>query len=229
MTKEQVRAQIDDVAIIPAVRMASADDAMYAAETVALGGIPVVELTMTVPGALDVIARIAREHPGIVVGAGTVLDLHLAKRCLDAGAMFLTSPGLVTEVVEFAAAANVVSIPGALTPTEVLRALRSGADYVKIFPCAQVGGPSYIRALKAPFPDGALIASGGVNQSNASEFILAGASALGIGEELIPRVAVRDRKADWIQELARRFNVMVKQARDRRAAHHAANGEDDRA
>jgi len=219
MTKQQVRAQIDEIAIIPAVRADSADDAMFAAETVALGGIPIVELTMTVPGALEVIARIRREHPGIVVGAGTVLDLLSAKRCLDAGAMFLTSPGLVTEVVEYAAAGGVISIPGALTPTEVLRALRSGADYVKIFPCTQVGGPGYIRALKAPFPGASLIASGGVNQQNAGDFIIAGATAVGIGEHLIPHSAVRDHKADWIQELARRFNVMVKRARDQRALH----------
>ncbi len=157
---------------------------MYAAETVALGGIPIIELTMTVPGAVDVIARIRREHPGIVVGAGTVLDLLTAKRSLDAGAMFLTSPGLVTEVVEFAAAADIVAMPGALTPTEVLRALRSGADYIKIFPCAQVGGPAYIRALKGPFPYASLIASGGVTQQNAGDYIVAGATALGIGEHL---------------------------------------------
>src|ERR1019366_2486430 len=186
MTKEQVRAQIDDLAMIPAVRAASADDAMYAAETVALGGIPIIELTMTVPGALDVLARIRREHPGIVVGAGTVLDLVTAKRCLDAGAMFLTSPGLVPEVVEFAAAADIVAMPGALTPTEVLLALRSGADYIKIFPCAQVGGPAYIHALKGPFPQACLIASGGVNQQNAGDYILAGATAVGIGEHLVP-------------------------------------------
>ena len=216
MTKEQVRAQIDDLAIIPAVRAASADDAMYAAETVALGGIPIIELTMTVPGALDVLARIRREHPGIVVGAGTVLDLLTAKRCLDAGAMFLTSPGLVPEVVEFAAAADIVAMPGALTPTEVLLALRSGADYIKIFPCAQVGGPAYIHALKGPFPQASLIASGGVNQQNVGDYILAGATAVGIGEHLVPGNAVRDRKADWIQELVRRFNLMVKRARDQR-------------
>jgi 2-dehydro-3-deoxyphosphogluconate aldolase/(4S)-4-hydroxy-2-oxoglutarate aldolase len=222
MTKSQVRAQIDEVAIIPAVRTASAEDAMYAAETVALAGIPIVELTMTVPGALDVIARLRRDHTGIVVGAGTVLDMATAKRCADAGAMFLTSPGLVTEIVEYGAAADVVTMPGALTPTEVMRALRSGADYVKIFPCAQVGGPSYIHALKAPFPHASLIASGGVNQQTAGDFILAGATALGIGEELIPRAAVRDRKADWIQELSRRFNAMVKNAREKRAAHEAA-------
>ena len=178
MTKAQVCAQIDETGIIAAVRAATADDAMFAAETVALAGIPIVELTMTVPGETsEIIARLGREHPGMVVGAGTVLVLDDAKRCFDAGAMFLTSPGLVPEVVDFAAVANIVAIPGALTPTEVQLALRAGADYIKIFPCAQVGGPSYIRALKAPFQKAALIASGGVNQQNADGFILAGAAA----------------------------------------------------
>jgi 2-dehydro-3-deoxyphosphogluconate aldolase / (4S)-4-hydroxy-2-oxoglutarate aldolase len=219
MTKAQVCAQIDEIGIIPAIRADTADDAIFAAETVALGGIPIVELTMTVPGCPEVIARLRRDHPGMVVGAGTVLDLEAAKCCLNAGAMFLTNPGLVPEVVEFAAAANIVTMPGALTPTEVLRALQAGADYIKIFPCAQVGGPSYIRALKAPFPKAAFIASGGVNQQNAEDFILAGAHALGIGEQLIPKDAVCHRKADWIQELAGRFNVMVKRARDQRAGY----------
>jgi 2-dehydro-3-deoxyphosphogluconate aldolase/(4S)-4-hydroxy-2-oxoglutarate aldolase len=222
MTNQQIRTQIEEVGIIPAIRMASQNDAIYAAETIALGGIPIVELTMTSPGALEVIGRMRREHPGIVVGAGTVLDLSMAKRCVDAGAMFLTSPGLVTEVVEYAVNADVIAMPGALTPTEVMRALRAGATYIKIFPCAQVGGPAYIRALKAPFPHASLIASGGVNQQTASDFILAGATALGIGEELIPQAAVRDRKADWIHELARRFNVMVKSARTLRASRSEA-------
>lgn len=219
MTKAQVCAQIDELGIIPAIRSATADDAIFAAETVALAGIPIVELTMTVPGCPEVIARLRRDHPEMVIGAGTVLDLPGAKCCLDAGAMFLTSPGLVPEVVEFAAAANAVTMPGALTPTEVMRALRAGADYIKIFPCAQVGGPGYIRALKAPFPKAALIASGGVNQQNAGDFILAGAHALGIGEHLIPKEAVRHRKADWIHELAGRFNETVKRARDQRAGY----------
>jgi len=219
MTKAQVCAQIDEIGIIPAIRAATAEDAIFASETIARGGIPIVELTMTVPGCPEVIARLRRDHPGMIVGAGTVLDLEAAKCCLNAGAMFLTNPGLVPEVVEFAAAANIVTMPGALTPTEVLRALQAGADYIKIFPCAQVGGPSYIRALKAPFPKAAFIASGGVNQQNAEDFILAGAHALGIGEQLIPKDAVRRRKADWIQELAGRFNVMVKRARDQRAGY----------
>ena len=229
MNKQQALNQIRDAAILPAVRVDSADDALYAAETVALGGIPIVEITMTIPGALDIIARIRKEHPGITVGAGTVLDLATAKRCCDAGAMFLTSPGLITEVVEYGAAAGVVTIPGALTPTEILAALRSGADFVKIYPCAQVGGPAYIRAVRGPFPDALFIPAGGVNQQNAGDFILAGAVALGIGEDLIPREAVRARNADWIHELARRFNVMVARARDQREHHpgtlHAEYGD----
>lgn len=219
MTKEQVRTLIEDVAIIPAVRAGSAEEAMFAVETVALGGIPIVELTLTVPGVFAVISKIRKEHPGMVVGAGTVLDLNAAKRCLDAGAMFVTSPGLVIEVVDFSVASGVVAMPGALTPSEVQRALRSGAEFIKIFPCAQVGGPSYIRALKGPFPRASFIASGGVTQQNAADYILAGATAVGIGEHLIPRNAVRERKADWIQELARRYLLMVKKSREQRQAH----------
>ena len=215
MTKQQVLALVSEVGIIPAIRTATADDALFAAESVAGAGIPIIELTMTVPGALGLITRIRREFPDIAIGAGTVLDLAAAKAALDAGAMFLTSTGLVPEVVQFCGAADMVSMPGALTPTEVLRALRSGADYVKIFPCSQVGGPGYIRALKGPFPHAALIASGGVNQQTAGDFIRAGAAALGIGEHLIPREAVHNRNAKWILELTRRFICMIQEARTR--------------
>ena len=149
----------------------------------------------------------------MVVGAGTILDIETAQRCLDAGAKFLTSPGLVLEVVEFALKNGVVVFPGALTPTEVITAWKAGADFVKIFPCAQVGGDSYIRALKAPFPQVSLIASGGVNQQTAFNFVLAGAVALGIGGELIPREDVQLRHEGRILELAHRFRRMVKDAR----------------
>jgi 2-dehydro-3-deoxyphosphogluconate aldolase/(4S)-4-hydroxy-2-oxoglutarate aldolase len=216
MTKDQVRKVIEDVGIIPAIRTATEEDALFAGATIANAGIPIVELTLTVPGALDAIRRLRTSFPDIVVGAGTVLDMRTAKQCVDAGALFLTSPGLITEIVEYATAADIVSMPGALTPTELMRAHYAGANYVKIFPCAQFGGPSYIRALKRPFPDSKLIASGGVNQQTASEFILAGATAVGIGEDLIPWRAVRERKTDWIHELARRFTGMVKNAREKR-------------
>jgi 2-dehydro-3-deoxyphosphogluconate aldolase/(4S)-4-hydroxy-2-oxoglutarate aldolase len=214
VTKQQVVALIKEVGIIPAIRVASADDALFATEAVAGAGIPLVELTMTVPDAPGVIRRIRRELPDIVVGAGTVLDLASARISLDAGAMFLTSTGVVPEVAQFAAAAELVSIPGALTPTEVLLAQRLGADFIKIFPCAQLGGPHYIRALKGPFPHAAFIASGGVNQQNVEHYILCGATALGVGEHIVPHNAVKNRKADWIQELVGRFRTMIRKSRE---------------
>jgi 2-dehydro-3-deoxyphosphogluconate aldolase/(4S)-4-hydroxy-2-oxoglutarate aldolase len=213
MKKEQVRARIEEVGIIPAVRLGPADEAMFAAEAVSRGGIPIVEITMTIPGALDVISHLVKRAPNMIVGAGDVFDSEVARECIDAGAMFLTSPGFDHRIVEFALGASVVVLPGALTPTEVTRAWKSGADFVKVFPCALVGGENYIRALKAPFPTLPLIAAGGVNQQNASNFILAGASALGIGGELIPKEAIRLRQADRIFTLAHRFVKFVQTAR----------------
>jgi len=213
MTREIVRARIEEIGIIPAVRVASAEEAVFAAQAMLRSGIGVVEITMTTPGAFEVIAELARTSPELIVGAGTVLDLDTARRCLDAGAAFLTSPGLDPEILEFAAKQNILVIPGALTPTEVASAGRAGALLIKIFPCAQMGGPSYIKALKAPFPHMALIASGGVNQQTASDFIRAGAIALGIGENLIPPEAVRKRNEKWIRELSTRFLGIIKEAR----------------
>lgn len=219
MKKDEVRARIEEVGIIPAVRTSSAEDACFAAETVNCGGIPIAEITMTVPEAMEVIADLTRRVPGMIVGAGTILDIETARRALDAGAKFLTSPGLVLEVVEFAAKNEVVVLPGALTATEVITAWKAGADFVKIFPCGQIGGESYIRALKAPLPQIPLIASGGVNQQTAFNFVLAGAAALGIGGELIPKEDVQARRKDRVLELARRFKKLVKEGRSRRKAH----------
>jgi 2-dehydro-3-deoxyphosphogluconate aldolase/(4S)-4-hydroxy-2-oxoglutarate aldolase len=215
MDKATVRARIEEFGIIPAVRTSSAADARFATEAVSRGGIPIVEITMTVPGALEVIADLVRSLPDVIVGAGTVLDLDMARRCLDAGASFLTSPGLNVRIVEFSIKENVVVLPGALTPTEVITAWQAGADFVKVFPCSQVGGDTYIRALKAPLPQVRLVAAGGVNQQTAANFILAGAAALGIGGELIPKAAVQQRQAEWIPELTRRFVAIVKEARRR--------------
>jgi 2-dehydro-3-deoxyphosphogluconate aldolase/(4S)-4-hydroxy-2-oxoglutarate aldolase len=213
MTRLEVCKRIEETGIIPGVRVSSAEDARFAAETVYKAGIGVVEITMTTPGAIDVVRDLVRSHPDIVVGGGTVLDTDSAKRCLDAGARFLTSPGLVMDVVEFAARRDVAMLPGALTPSEVVAAWRAEADFVKIFPCAAVGGHNYIRSLKTPLPQVRLIASGGVNQQNAADFIAAGAAALGIGNELMPRDAIRRRREDHIEELARRFLAMVSHAR----------------
>jgi 2-dehydro-3-deoxyphosphogluconate aldolase/(4S)-4-hydroxy-2-oxoglutarate aldolase len=213
MNREEVQARIRDTGIIPAIRAASADDAVFAANAVFHGGILIAEITMTVPDAPRAIAELMRTNPHAAIGAGTVLDVDMAQRCVDAGASFLTSTGLELEIVEFADSHRVAVIPGALTPTEVMRARRAGVDFIKIFPCAQVGGPSYIRALKAPFPKAELIASGGVTQLNASDFIRSGAVALGIGENLVPSEAIENRDLDWIRELSKRFLTIVKKAR----------------
>jgi len=213
MTKDAVRARIEEIGIIPAVRVHSAADAVFAAETVAEGGIPIVELTMTVPGALDVIRQLANNHPNLVVGGGTVLDVETAQRCLDAGAHFLTSPGLAVDVVEFTVKHGTVVFPGALTPTEIVMAWKAGADLVKVFPASLLGGAGYVKALKSPFPHIPLIAAGGVNQHTASDYIRAGAVAVGIGRELIPAEAVARRQSDWIRELAGRFLKIVSESR----------------
>jgi 2-dehydro-3-deoxyphosphogluconate aldolase/(4S)-4-hydroxy-2-oxoglutarate aldolase len=221
MTREQVRACIEETGIIPAIRVHAEADALFAAASVFRGGIPIAEITMTSPGALELIARLKDLAPNVVVGAGTVMDADSAKACLKAGASFITSPGFDREIAGLADAAGVVCIPGALTPTEVAFASRTSAEFVKIFPCSQVGGPAYIRALKRPFPSTPLIASGGVTQKNAGEFIRAGAAALGIGEDLIPHDAVRQRNESWIHELSRRFLAMVREARAARV--HASH------
>jgi 2-dehydro-3-deoxyphosphogluconate aldolase / (4S)-4-hydroxy-2-oxoglutarate aldolase len=214
MKKAEVRARIEEIGIIPAIRVSTRELARFAIEAINRAGIPIAEVTMTVPNALDVISQLARSLPEMIVGAGTVLDTETAQRCLDAGAKFLTSPGLVMEVVEFAVRKDLVVFPGVLTPTDVIMAWKAGADFVKIFPCAQVGGPAYIRALKVPLPQVPLIASGGVNQQSAPNFIRAGATALGIGSELIPHEALHRRQEAQIHELARRFLAMVKNTRE---------------
>ena len=216
MTKEQVRARIEEIGIIPAIRVSSPQDAMFAAETVCRSGIPIVEVTMTIPGAIEVITELAQNNPNVIAGAGTVFDLETARRCLDSGAQFLTSTGLDLDLVAFAVKHDIVVLPGALTPTEVMAAWKARPDFVKIFPCSQVGGPSYIRALKGPFPHIPFIAAGGVNQQTVADFILAGAVAVGIGGELIPHEAIHLRQEHWIGELARRFAAMVKDARIQR-------------
>ena len=168
MTREEVRTRIAEIGIIPAVRLYSESEALFAAEAVCGSGIPIVEVTMTIPGAIRVIGDLTRYRTDIIVGAGTVSDVETARLCLDAGAGFLTTPGLDLEIADFALKRDVAVLPGALTPSEVMAAWKAGADFVKVFPCAQVGGPDYIRALKAPFPQIPLIASGGVDQKNAA-------------------------------------------------------------
>ena len=213
MKREEVCALIKTIGILPSVRTSSQDLAGFAAETVYAAGIPIVEITLTVPGALEVVNDLARRFPDLAVGAGTVLDEESAKQCIDAGARFLTSPGFVPEVVVYAKKAGVVTLPGALTPTEIIAAWKAGSDFVKIFPTGHVGGVQYVRALKVPLPQIPLIATGGVNQVNAFDFILAGATAIGVGGELLPKEALHFRQVDRIHELASRFLGMVRDAR----------------
>jgi 2-dehydro-3-deoxyphosphogluconate aldolase/(4S)-4-hydroxy-2-oxoglutarate aldolase len=212
VNKQDVRGRIEDVGVIPAIRASSTEDARFAVEAVSRGGIPIVEVTLTVPDAHGVISHLVQNAPEVIVGAGGISDVETARRCLDDGAKFLTSDGFDPEIVDFALKESVVVIPGTLTPSEVLRAWKMGPDFVKVVPCAQVGGDSYIRALKNMFPGVPFIAAGGVNQQTASGFILAGAVALGIGAELIPREAIRMRQPDRIAELARRFIGFVRSA-----------------
>src|SRR6266852_4241216 len=206
MDKQEVRDRIIEIGIVPVVRASSAGEACVAADAVCKGGIPIVEITMTVPGAVEVIRELAKNtSSGVLIGAGTVLNAEAARRCLDAGAQFLVSPGLNRQTVELATREGKVIMAGALTPTEVMAAWDAGADFVKIFPCGQVGGAKYIKALKGPFPQIPLVPTGGVNLTTAAEFIEAGVAALGIGGELVQAEALRERKPEVIAENARKF------------------------
>jgi 2-dehydro-3-deoxyphosphogluconate aldolase / (4S)-4-hydroxy-2-oxoglutarate aldolase len=213
MNRQQVRKRIEEIGVIPAIRVLSGEDALFAAEAVAESGIPIMEVTMTVPGAVEVIATLASKHPDLIVGAGTLFDAATATRCLDAGARFLTTPGLDLEIVDFAHKHDVVVFPGALTPTEITAAWKARVDFVKVYPCSMHGGAAYIKALKLPFQDVPLIASGGVTQHNAAEFILAGAVGLGIGRHLIQPAAIERRERGWILELGRRYLHVIEEAR----------------
>lgn len=213
MKKDDVCKRIREIAIIPAIRVSSGSDAHFAAEAVTRGGIPIVEITMTVPGAVELMAHLARSDPKIIVGAGTVLDTDTADLCLNSGASFITAPSFNPAIVEFAAKREIAVLPGALTPTEVVTAWRAGGDFVKVFPCGPVGGDRYIKALHTSLPQVPLIAAGGVNQQTAGNFILSGATAIGVGTELIPTEAIERRQSKRIHELARRFLKLVKDAR----------------
>jgi 2-dehydro-3-deoxyphosphogluconate aldolase / (4S)-4-hydroxy-2-oxoglutarate aldolase len=214
MDKQQVRDRIIEIGIVPVVRASSPREARMAAEAVCEGGIPIVEITMTVPGAVEVIRELAKNSASnVLVGAGTVLNAEAARRCLDAGAQFLVSPGLNLQTVELAVREAKLIMAGALTPTEVMAAWEAGADFVKIFPCGQVGGAKYIKALKGPFPQVPLVPTGGVNLTNAAEFIEAGVAALGVGGECVQAEALKTNKPEIIVENARKFLAIVQQTR----------------
>jgi len=218
MKKQEVRERIERIGIVPVIRASSAEEALFAAEAVCDGGIPIVEITMTVPGALQVISQLLKALPKVLVGAGTVLDAKMARKCADAGAQFLVTPGFDARTVAAADKLNLLIMAGALTPTEVIAAWKAGADFVKVFPCGNLGGPNYIKALKGPLPQVPLVPTGGVNLETAGDYLRAGAAALGIGGELVHKESLTARRAEFIRGLASQFVQLVKESRTRTAA-----------
>ena len=214
MKRSEVIQKIKDIGVVPVVRADSPEEALQAVEAIKEGGVPILEITMTVPGAVKVIEKIADQFGSeVVLGAGTVLDAETARACILAGATFVVSPALNLATIELCKRYSVPICPGVLTPTEVVTAWQAGADFVKVFPCSAMGGSSYIKGLKAPLPQVELIPTGGVNLNTAADFIKAGSSALGIGADLVDLKALRAGNAAKITESARQFVQIVRDAR----------------
>lgn len=214
MDKAEVLQRIRNVGIIPVVRAQSAEEAMKAIDAIREGGVSLLEITMTVPGAVGVIEEVSQRYgTDALVGAGTVLDGETARACILAGAQFVVSPALNLDTIAVCRRYGVAVMPGALTPTEVVQAWSAGADFVKVFPAGALGGASYIKALKAPLPQIELVPTGGVSLKTAADFIKAGASALGVGADLVDLKAIREGQEKVITERAREFVRIVQEAR----------------
>jgi 2-dehydro-3-deoxyphosphogluconate aldolase/(4S)-4-hydroxy-2-oxoglutarate aldolase len=214
MKKELILSSIIDIGIVPIARTTSAESAILAIEAIYRGGIRAAEITMTVPGALKALEKIADKFGDkIVLGAGTVLDPETARACMLAGAEFFVTPSLRLSTIEVVKRYSKVIMPGALTPTEVLTAWEAGADMVKIFPCGNVGGPKYIKALKGPFPQIEMVPTGGVNLETAGEFLKAGACAVAVGGELVDAKSIKEGRFDLIEEKARQYLAAIAKAR----------------
>jgi 2-dehydro-3-deoxyphosphogluconate aldolase / (4S)-4-hydroxy-2-oxoglutarate aldolase len=214
MNATDVIRRIGEVGIVPVIRAAKVEEATAAVEAIRSGGIPVVEITMTVPNAISVIGEVTKRYGSdVLLGAGTITTAEQAESSIRAGAQFLVSPGLSVAVLSVAVSRSILAIPGALTPTELMAAHEHGAQVVKIFPCGNVGGPKYLKSLKAPFPNAALIPTGGVNASNAADFIAAGAFALGVGADLVDAAALREGDVGKITSAARELVQVVAAAR----------------
>lgn len=214
MERHLVLKRIEEVGIIPVVRVESEEEAMAVATVIGEAGIPILEITMTVPGAVKVIEKLNKRYGDeVLVGAGTVLDPEAARACIDAGAQFVVSPALNMQTIELCRQQTIAVFPGALTPTEVVSAWQAGADAVKVFPCSAVGGPKYLRALKAPLPQINLIPTGGVSLSTAKDFIAAGALALGVGADLVNTRAIKAGQCESVAATARSYVAAVREAR----------------
>lgn len=213
MQKEQVLSQIRQIGIVPVLRAPSRHAAVVIAEAIIAGGINVLEVTMTVPGALDIIRQLRKEHPDLLIGAGTVLDPETARTCVLEGAQFIVSPALNLVTIERCREHDVPIFPGALTPTEILTAWNAGGDVIKVFPASAVGGAAYLKSIKAPLPQIELIPTGGVSLQTSPEFLRAGAFALGVGAELCDTSAVAEGKSERITQMARQYRQIIAEVR----------------
>jgi 2-dehydro-3-deoxyphosphogluconate aldolase / (4S)-4-hydroxy-2-oxoglutarate aldolase len=225
MNRTEVIQRIKDIGVIPVVRASSEDEAILVVEAIKAGGLPMLEITMTVPGAVRVIEELVKRFgDDAIVGAGTVLDPESARACIRAGAQFIVSPALNLETIACCRELDIAVMPGALTPTEIVLAWNAGADLVKVFPAGAMGGASYIKSLKAPLPQIELVPTGGVTLANAAGFIEAGAAAIGVGADLVDISAIRSGQPEKITQAARAFIEAVRKARMRSVPGAVATG-----
>ena len=213
MRKEDVLKSLREIGLVPVLRAESVDKALALAEAIAAGGVTVLEITMTVPGAIQVMRKLAEQRPDILIGAGTVLDAETARMCILEGAKFVVSPALNLQTIEMCHRYSIAVLPGALTPTEIVTAWQAGADVVKVFPASAMGGAKYLTALKGPLPQVDLIPTGGVSLATAAEFLAAGAFALGVGSDLVDAKAMAAGKPEVVTETARKYLGIVKEHR----------------
>ncbi len=213
MTKPEVLAAMKNIGLVPVLRADSVPKALALAEAIAAGGVTVLEITMTVPGAIHVMRKLAETRPDILIGAGTVLDPETARMCILEGAQFVVSPALNLATIEMCHRYSIAALPGALTPTEIVTAWQAGADVVKVFPASSMGGASYLRSIKAPLPQVELIPTGGVSLATAEDFLKAGAFALGVGADLVDAKAMAEGRPEAVTESARKYLAIVKKFR----------------
>jgi 2-dehydro-3-deoxyphosphogluconate aldolase / (4S)-4-hydroxy-2-oxoglutarate aldolase len=216
MQKTEVLNALREIGLVPVLRAQSVDQAMALAAAIAAGGVTVLEITMTVPGAIEVMRKLAQQRPDILIGAGTVLDAETARMCILEGAQFVVSPALNLKTIEMCHRYSIAVLPGALTPTEIVTAWQAGADVVKVFPANAMGGAKYLASLKAPLPQVELIPTGGVMLGTAAEFLEAGAFALGVGSDLVSAKAIADGRPDVVTDIAKKYLEIVKDFRSKK-------------
>ena len=209
LTKQHVLARVQQIGVLPVLRASSAQEALATAEAITKGGIDILEITMTVPGALNIIRELARTRADLLMGAGTVLDPETARMCMLEGAQFIVSPAVNTATIEICQRYGIACLPGALTPTEIVHAWQAGGDAIKVFPASAMGGAPYLKSLKAPLPQIDLIPTGGVSLATAPDFMRAGAFALGVGADLCDGSAIAEGKSEKITETARKYMQII--------------------